>query len=250
MPDDATPERQWDELLRRLGDTTLAERLRAEGCDGAVWTLVRPGLAAYCIGTLHRIVLDGELNRRTARLGRPAGLTADELVELRDDRDERDSIVDEAVVGGLLLFRRDAILAGGWQPGGGASLLTYAANGCLLQIGDAIRRWRRQQRNRAECRGAGPELADDPVFAAHSAPDPADEIADRHAAATRLRILLGQVDEPLRSAILLRLAGDGSRSWKDIAFELKVNERKIERGLRRLRDSHRGDLRDDGGDLP
>lgn len=229
------------DLLARLSDVELVQRLRDEHCSGPAWDLVRRQLAQVAIGTLHTIIMNGELRARTSRLGRLVVLTPDEDRELRTDHDERSAIVDDAVAAGLVLVQKEGILAGGWSPAR-ASLRTYSVNACLSQVSGSLRSWRRRRPDREISVGDGydvEELAvrsgrafrdDDPRFVGA-----VDERMDEPAISIEdvLNLLPESVSPWMREAIRLRLR-TGS-PWALIAPEVGVTSKALERSLRRLR---------------
>jgi DNA-directed RNA polymerase specialized sigma24 family protein len=82
-------------------------------------------------------VSTGKIFRKVAALGRPVTRSP----RLDGDVDLVRDLVDDAIMGGLGLFKRE-VLSGRWYAGGGASLRSYFVGACILEFPNAYRRGR------------------------------------------------------------------------------------------------------------
>ena len=141
MPDVPVPP-DGGQVLPAVSNLELVARLRKNGCSGVLWLQTVDRLVGYGVGTLHRLLLDGSINAKLARLGRPVQLSAAELEHLAVSQEERDDLVRDAVFTGLLLLRDRGITDGTWSPERGADLMTYFVNACLLALPNIVGSWR------------------------------------------------------------------------------------------------------------
>jgi DNA-directed RNA polymerase specialized sigma24 family protein len=136
----------------------------------------------------------------------------------------------ETVAKALYHFRTDVLLKKKWDYRKGASLRTYFVGQCLIRFANVYRRWlANEMRNRPPLRADETELLERDS----KAKSPADEAADWAIA----REALARVRDPrVRRAMILRAVG---RSHGEIAIELEVTERAVERMLANQRDRFR-----------
>ena len=221
---------QHDEDQR---DEALVLALRACRCQGPVWVEARERLARYGVGTLRRLLRDSQrLTLATAALGRAVRLSAEEIDLLATQPATTDRLVGDAVVMGVQLFREHAVLAEAWQPHGGARLATYFVNGCLLSLPNLVRSWRRSRTREEVLLPREPDAFDRSPLSGRGGGDPLTALV-AHEDVARTVEWLGPV---LARAALLRLGS--TMTWAEIAGELGLPPKRLERMLHAFRASH------------
>ena len=220
-------------VVPELSNLELVVRLRKCRCTGVLWLRAVDRVVSYGTCTLRRQLLDGSVNAKLARLGRPVQLSAPEREYLRGHLTERDDLVQDAVFAGLLLLRDRAILGVEWDPARGADLMTYFVNGCLLSLANPIRDWRRHRT--VTVTTVAYDAADLDALTALDAlhGDPAWGVHDRAALDDLLAQLPPTITEVARS-----VAYDGL-NWADACRRHRVSPRVVEGHLRRYRRRHR-----------
>lgn len=233
--DDADPSHDG-RVVPELSNLELVERLRRTCCTGVLWLRTVDRVVSYGTGTLRRQLIDGSVNTKLARLGRPVRLSPAEREHLYAHPLERDDLVQDAVFAGLLLLRDHGIMAGGWDPAKGADLMTYFVNGCLLSLPNPLRDWRKHRTaGVATVVHDAADLDALAALAAFGAPDgdPAWDVHDRAA----LEELLAALPQPIVD-VARSVACDGL-SWADACRRHPISPRVVEGHLRRYRRRHR-----------
>jgi hypothetical protein len=226
MPDVPVPP-DGGQVLPAVSNLELVVRLRKSGCSGVLWLQTVDRLVGYGVGTLHRLLLDGSINAKLARLGRPVQLSAAELEHLAASQEERDDLVRDAVFTGLVLFRDRGIADGTWSPERGADLMTYFVNACLLALPNIVGSWRTR---RARTPPIVPHHVELESFAM-AGDDPSLRALDDAALDALLASLPPQIARVART-----VACDGI-TWAAACRRHSVSPRMVEGHLRRLRRS-------------
>jgi len=217
------------ERAQRLrGDAMLVEHLRRSGFRGPDYDRFAEGLVRYGRSVLMAWLATGEIFARCGRRGFWLRRPARPLTH-----DDRESLATDTVVSALVDFRSRALIGGGWQPSGPATLTTYFAGGLPNHFPNVYRAWQRT---------TDKEAAELPVadvwqqvgtgyFDPHR--DPQEIVAQREA-------VLGELNglDPV-TARVLALAEDGYQH-AEIAELVGVSARAVEGRLRRHRQARKG----------
>ena len=215
-------------VLPERTDAELIQQLRLAGFAGDEWRATEAVLVAVAIAVLHDMLLGETLARKSMALHRPVVPTAEECAALRRDPEDRVDLVHAAVVEGIRVFRRLSLEGGGWDPGRGASLLSYVVNGCVMALANPFRAWRTQRR-----RAIPTDVLDDSADRLPSSePDPLMRVLANEGSAA----LLASMSEPLAKAA--RLWIDTGWPWVRIAAEIGISPRSLEGHLSRWRHQH------------
>ncbi|MEU5695421.1 hypothetical protein [Actinosynnema sp. NPDC020468] len=212
-----------DTVGHRQADAELRDALIAEDCAGPVWDRFKDALAEYGFALVMAWLKSEAIFALCTEKGCPPGDPPPYW-----DRDDLESLAADTVVKAMEVFRRKALLEGGWDPRAGASLTTYFATGCVYAFPNIYRKWRKEFLHRLDAanRSARAEvLADLPS----TARDPGDVVV------TRLQIrnaLAGIEDE--RAVLAVRLQGAGY-TVGEIAEALGTSHGAIKGALERLR---------------
>lgn len=183
-------------------DAELVEKLAEKGFQGPAYETFADRLVGYGIDVLHGQCCTGEIFQLAAeKTRRRIFPTGDELHLLATSDVDREELVLETVAEAERLFRRRALVEGGWTPGGGASLTTYFFGACLLCLPNAFRRWRRRRGQEVPTeREVLLALAD-----RHHSYDPADDVLDRQTLAKELATMRPVIRETL---VRMKLYGE------------------------------------------
>lgn len=208
-------------------DVALYESLVGAKFSGVAWELFSTSLAKYATPILRSWLYTGEILAACARRGRPVRYRSEDMDSLRADRDEREELVYEAVARGLQVFRKHALVEGGWRPDGGASLKSYFVGAVVGEFGAVYDRWATERQRRPLCVPDGDEeLASIPM---PSGETPESSVIGHDA----IRRLLAQVkDDASRTALFLEMSG---YSKKEIGEHLHLSEGAVSMRLSRLR---------------
>lgn len=208
---------------RRGADTRLREALLAEECDGREWRSFREQLAAYgysvVLGWLRSRRMFTECARRGIQLRRPPGVW---------DEDDLQSLTNDTVANAIEPFRVKALLGGGWDPRGGASLASYFVTGCVFEFGNVYKAWLRGFDERTRLALTTFPVDQLPDMASTS-PDPGEIVATRSEVD---RVLAAIKDDTTRRAVILREAG---YSVNEVADWLGTTPGTVRGALQRVR---------------
>lgn len=225
-PPDADGEGAWEG-----SDADLVKRLVNKRFEGDEWRAVEAALVAVAVPVLHDVLLGGLLAPKSLALNRPVVPTAEETAALRQDVDARIDLVHAAVVEGIRQFCRLTLEGRGWQPDGGASLVTYVVNGCVRALNNPFRSWRaRRARTPSTEPLPGEEVTGHPMSAQP------DALAQLIAEEDWKALLASMPPNLAQAARLWRLTG---WPWARIAGELGISERSLEGLKSRWRKQHR-----------
>jgi DNA-directed RNA polymerase specialized sigma24 family protein len=209
-----------DDARRRAADRELVAVLAASGFAGPQYDRFRDELAKYGVSVLRGWMSSGYIFHLLARRGLSLGPTEEEIGELHGDADLRDELAVMVVAVALRQYREQALLGGGWQADGGASLTTYFMGACLSAFPNEFRRHRTQKR-----RWRAQDTADAALAAAkQTAADSADAVAGD----LRVRAELARLEPRTRAIVALSL--DGYRQ-EEIAEMLGENSARAVEGV-------------------
>ncbi|WP_230570493.1 hypothetical protein [Saccharothrix luteola] len=183
---------------RHRTDVKIRDALVAERCEGPEWQRFTRVLGEYGFASMMGWLRSGMIFTLCREKGCPVGAAPP-----RWEHDDLVGLAGDTVVKAIGDFRRKALLDGGWDPAGGASLKTYFATTCVFAFPNVYRKWSKERSHRAaeEFRLSG---ADELANVASPAPDPGDVVV------TGLEIkrgLAGIPSEYTRSALVLSEAG-------------------------------------------
>ncbi|MGV9336511.1 RNA polymerase sigma factor [Nocardia sp. NPDC003726] len=217
-------------------DAELFDLLREEDFSGPGWELLEERLARHGLSVLEVWLQNGEVFAQASARGMQLEPTEFELDELRRGADVRDELKFFSVAKALVLFRQKARDGVGWAAEGGASIETYFVTGCVYAFVSAFSKRRKEERKWAAdtlIRLDDPRVPVDELTAA-AARDVANP-TER----TLVRDLARAVLEswaPRDKAILWGKVND--KSNREIAQELGVTEKAVERRWSRLMATH------------
>ncbi|WP_035841866.1 hypothetical protein [Kitasatospora azatica] len=132
-------------LQQRQADRALVEKLAEQDWCGPAFQLLERRLIEIGTQVLTRWISRGEIYERCYLQGRPIVTDAAARAVLREDHDERASLVGEAVAQAWKRFRERALIGGGWLAEGGSSLASYFVGAVLLAFPAVHRRWYRER---------------------------------------------------------------------------------------------------------
>ena len=149
---DAAAARQMVEnLQRRAADQQLRDELAAHDFSGRQYQRFEEELARYGTSVLRAWMYSGYIFKLVCSRGFALHPSEAELGELHRDSEVREELANMTVAVALPRFRKRALIEGGWQYQGGASLPTYFMGSCLYVFPNEFRRrhaqqekWRRQ----------------------------------------------------------------------------------------------------------
>jgi DNA-directed RNA polymerase specialized sigma24 family protein len=123
---------------RLEADAQLVRALAAGGFVGPEYAVFEEDVADYGIATMKAMLKSGLIFIKCAqrRLMLP---------RWRMTPEDHEELAVETVGRALPVFRRKALMEGGWKPAGGASLKTYFVNFLPHQFANAYRAWHRDQ---------------------------------------------------------------------------------------------------------
>jgi DNA-directed RNA polymerase specialized sigma24 family protein len=175
-------------------DAALFARLVADRFAGPVYEQCRATLARYAYKVLRRGNIF-ELCASKKIKGLPKSPSWDGWTN-----EDIDDLLQETVIGGLNVFRQEALAGRGWRPDGGASLRTYFIHRCLFVFAAVYRRNHLDRNRRAAAIAA---LAAAQQARPVHAPDAAEVAVNKVAAEERLANL-----SP-RERVVVQLAAAG-----------------------------------------
>ena len=144
-------------------------------------------------------------------------------------QDYQDLAVDAAVEGAVL-FRRAALVGGGWSPDRGASLLTYYIGACIQVFPTVYRRW-----FRINVPWSAAELVAEPTE--RISPDPNQEIVALRLLLQSVMGRLHSVDERAYVAITMKAQGyPHTLIAQALGCPAKSVERLVSRGRRKCQE--------------
>jgi DNA-directed RNA polymerase specialized sigma24 family protein len=185
-----------EENERRQADAELVARLARDGFTGPDYVQFAETLARYGYGLITAWVRTQKIFSECAKKGIRGISPPDPVANWSED--DAEDLAQDTVARALVVFRKKALVAGGWRPDGGASLRTYFVGTCLL-VFPAVYRRRENERARRSATTAAVQaerLAE--------VPDPADDVVARQVVADRLNAV---PDRRLRMVLGLAIAG-------------------------------------------
>ncbi|MFF3787451.1 RNA polymerase sigma factor [Streptomyces sp. NPDC001933] len=209
-------------------DAAVYESLAAAEFSGMAWDLFATALTEYAYPILMSWLYTGQIFTACAEHGRPVRRRTEQDVEvLRTDRDEREELVCEAIARGLRMFRKHALVEGGWRPDGGSALKPYFVGAVVREFGGVFSRWASERARRPPCVPDGQEELE--ALPALSGVSPESQ-AIGHDVVQRL---LAQVkDDATRTALFLSMR-DYTR--QEIGEHLHMSAAAVSMRLSRLR---------------
>jgi DNA-directed RNA polymerase specialized sigma24 family protein len=123
---------------RLKDDARLRDALAVNDFAGPEYRLFEEDLVKYGSSVLTAELISGLIFTRCAQKGI-------RLPRWRLSPQDREELVYDTLARALPLFRRRALVEGGWQPGGGATLRTFFVNFLHYQFANAYREWRNGQ---------------------------------------------------------------------------------------------------------
>lgn len=219
--------RAAESLERRLHDLALVQELRAADFAGPGWLRFVDELARYGHAVLVAWMRNRSIAAECARRSWPIG----ELPMSWTDDDHTDLATD-AVVAGIELFRRKALVEGGWTFEGGAGLKTFFVGAAVLSFPTVYRRWCRQREEQSQLRWFGNTLEMEGLLAYKD--DPGEVLALQHAIRDGLAELRS---EQTRKVVVLDAQG---YSYAEIAELLATTTGAVAQTLYRHRASVNG----------
>lgn len=200
--------------------------------DRFVNELARYGMAVLC-GWMH----SGYVFALSAGRGLPVSPSQDELDQLHRDPEVRQEIATMVVAVALRRFRERALVGGGWQADGGASLTTYFMGACLAVFPNEFRRYRAQRQRWRRQNAADPAIA---AAARNAEPSMADVVAGTF----QVKANLAGVDARTRAIVTLRMYGYHQQEIAEMLGERSA--RAVEGVLYRWRRSEVRRIREEG----
>lgn len=211
---------------RLAADNELVQTLAFGNFEGREWAYFANELAKYGMAVIGGWMRRGMIHSRCQNRGYGG------LPELGRDftDDEIEELTGETVAKALHHFRVDVLMKQKWDYRKGATLRTYFVGQCLIRFANIYRRWHGgETRNRYDLTGDTATLAD---FS------PCTPAADLQAIDRKIIVeALAAVKDPrVKRAMLRRAQG---RTHAEIALELDVSEKAVERMLANERERQR-----------
>ena len=185
---------------RLAADREIIAALAATGFEGPLYDRFADELARYGVAVLCGWMYSGYVFVLSAGRGLHVGPSHDEIDELHAEPEVRQEIATMVVAVALRRFRDRALVGGGWQAEGGASLTTYFLGACLAVFPNEFRRYRAQRQRWRKQDGADPAIAAAPRNAGPS-------VADVIAGTLRVKADLARMDARTRAIVALRMDG-------------------------------------------
>jgi len=120
------------------GEAQLVGALAAGGFAGPEYAVFEEDVADYGIATMKAMLKSGLIFTKCAQ-------KRIKLPRWRMTPQDREELAVDTVGRALPIFRRKALVEGGWKPEGGATLRTYFVNFLPHQFANAYRAWHRDQ---------------------------------------------------------------------------------------------------------
>jgi hypothetical protein len=231
--------RQQESLVRRAEDQLLVEELVRRRFSGVRYAQFEYELGRYGLSVMRGWLYSGTVFGLAANRGYTLHPTERELDTLRRDSDARSEIAITTVGKALPRFRQQALVEGGWQFEGGASIPTYFMGATLSDFPNEFRRWR-IQRDRWRRQDHG----DEAVNGLHLQ-DASDDPAVLALGNIRVKEDLQRISPRSREIVELTLAGYRQDEIVEMLDETSV--RAVEGVLHRWRTEEKKRLRK-GGD--
>ncbi len=134
-------------VLRRASDLDLVNLLRTNNFEGPDYKYFENELGRYGLSVMRGWLSTGHIFKLIARQRRPLNPTARELESLAFESDMRDDLAVGTTAVTLPWFRKHALIEGGWNYEGGASIPTYFMGACVLQFPNELKRHRSARRD-------------------------------------------------------------------------------------------------------
>jgi DNA-directed RNA polymerase specialized sigma24 family protein len=230
--------RRQEHLERLLVDKRVRDGLAPNDFSGHRYARFEEELVRYGISVLRGWMYTGYVFRLAANRGFGLKPSESELAELQRDSDVREELAAMTVAIALPRFRQKALIEGGWQPEGGASLATYFMGACMYVFPNEFRK-HRVQRTRWQ-------LEDDTDAVVNApAPDHWSDPAAISVGTLCVREDLDRLDPRTRAVIALTL---DDHSQVEIAEILGMTVRGVEGVLYRWRTKEQARIHRRGGD--
>jgi DNA-directed RNA polymerase specialized sigma24 family protein len=204
------------QVSRLEADALLRDALAAQGFTGPAYGMFEEELVKYGRAVMMGLLISGEIFARCRRRG--IGLAGRSL-----SPQDREELAEETVARALPVFRRSALVEGGWRPERGADLRSYFAGALLPHFANAYREWWSGQEKDADCYGDVPDGVPSPDLGPEQIVMLREEV----------RAGLATVDSGMTRAVLV-LNEDGF-DQDEIAEILGVTARSVEGLLYRSR---------------
>ena len=203
---------------RLIADNELVQTLAFGNFDGREWEYFSTELAKYGMAVIGGWMRRGMIFSRCKSRG--FGGLPELGREFTDD--EIEELTGETISKALVHFRRDVLMKQKWDYRKGATLRTYFVGQCLIRFANIYRRWHGgETRNRYDLTGDSETLA---AFSPRAVAGDLQAI-DR----TIIAAALSTVKDPrVKKAMMFKAQG---RTYAEIAFELDVTEKTVERML-------------------
>lgn len=212
----------------RAGDEALVAALAEAGFAGPKYRLFERSLAQYAFPVMMTWIREGRIYRECADKGRPLPESPELLVHMATSLDTAQQLAGTTVAEALPQFRQSAMVGGGWQAAGGASLRSFFIGACVLAFPNIYRKWFTAFQD--EEREVRYGLVPDDLILRGVTPDPADSAAF----AASLRVPLDALPEDTAHALKL-IAFEGA-SHRDAARASGLTENALRKRLKRLRE--------------
>lgn len=223
----------------RAGDEALVAALADDGFAGPKYRLFERSLAQYGFPVMMTWIREGRIFRECADKGRPLPESPELLVHMANSLDTAQQLAGTTVAEALPQFRESAMVGGGWQAAGGASLRSFFIGACVLAFPNIYRKWFTAFQD--EGREVRYGLVPDDLVLRGVTPDPADATVSLAPFHVPLRSL------PADTAHALRLIVFDGATHREAARASGMTENALRKRLKRLRES--GTWRDlDEGD--
>jgi DNA-directed RNA polymerase specialized sigma24 family protein len=126
-------------LERRQADIQLRDELARTGFTGPAWDRFADELGRYGLGVMKAWLATTKLFEECKKRNCWPG-----SAPIYWDEDDRAGLANEIVAHAIKTFRDRGLVAGGWNPAGGASLKTYFVGACIYAFPNLYRQWRRE----------------------------------------------------------------------------------------------------------
>ncbi|GGV30705.1 hypothetical protein GCM10010245_49680 [Streptomyces spectabilis] len=137
--------RLQENIDRRMADQHMVLLLARDGFAGRRYERFAEELARYGISVFRAWMHSGFLFQLLAAHGFDLHPDEHEIEELARDGDVREELATMTVARALPRFRQRALVEGGWNRDGGASVATYFIGACVYEFPNEYRRHRSHQ---------------------------------------------------------------------------------------------------------
>lgn len=230
--------RLQESLQRRIADQELLAQLAEHDFTGPRYDRFEHELAAYGISVMRGWMHSGHVFKLVTSRGFCLYPGEAELEELLRDSDAREELANMTVARALSRFKEHALVGGGWQSDGGASLPTYFMGACLYVFPNEFRARRAYQRRWSRAHQVEATYLE-PIAGTISNP------AIITASLLRVCEDLGRLDDRTRAVVALVLDGYSQEEIVELLNEPSV--RAVEGVLYRWRAKEKKRMHGGGG---